>query len=65
MRSTASRWLPPIALLEALRRAPCDGAKLGVVVGEVLNERRGALVYECVAAAGGGKSGHVTGCETL
>ena len=49
----------PVALLEALRRAPRDGAKLGVVVGEGLNERRGALIDECVAAAGGGKCGHL------
>ena len=50
----------PVALLEARRRAARDGAELGVVVGEGLNERRGALFDECVAAAGG-----ATGCGHL
>ena len=39
----------PVARFEALRRAARDRAKLGVVVGERLDQRGGALFDECVA----------------
>ena len=39
----------PVALFEALRRAPRDGAKLGVVVRERLDERARAFFDERVA----------------
>ncbi len=50
---------PPVPRLEAQRRTARDGTELGVVIGEGLNERRGALVDECVAAAGRGEGGHL------
>jgi hypothetical protein len=42
----------PVTRLEAPRRAARNGAELGVVVGERLHERRGALFDQGVSRSG-------------